>query len=177
MRPSLPSFGCGLISVSKLQHAPIIVMAPDASSDNIASIVDLVASAGGEAYVTRGVSRTIIGLVGDVQRFATLDLRALPDIQTVPRGNHNLESALGFTQSLTHDGRRAVSTLPASPFSSRLATPERHFRFAFGCGPVLCRKTLRTPPRGDALSFGYSPPKWVGARGLAPPCPAGCQAY
>lgn len=106
-----------------------------------------------------------------------VSLDRLPDIQTVPRGNHNLESALGFTQSLTHDGRRAVSTLPASPFSSRLATPERHFRFAFGCGPVLCRKTLRTPPRGDALSFGYSPPKWVGARGLAPPCPAGCQAY
>ncbi|GAA3975443.1 3-deoxy-7-phosphoheptulonate synthase [Thermobifida alba] len=61
----------------------VIVMAPDASSDNIASIVDLVASAGGEAYVTRGVSRTIIGLVGDVQRFATLDLRALPGVADV----------------------------------------------------------------------------------------------
>ncbi len=63
----------------------VIVMAPDASSDNIASIVDLVASAGGEAYVTRGVSRTIIGLVGDVQRFATLDLRALPGVADVLR--------------------------------------------------------------------------------------------
>src|SRR5690606_14013640 len=56
----------------------VIVMAPDAPSDTIDSIVDLVASVGGEAYVTRGVSRTIIGLVGDVERFETLNLRALP---------------------------------------------------------------------------------------------------
>ncbi|MEY9213070.1 3-deoxy-7-phosphoheptulonate synthase [Thermobifida halotolerans] len=63
----------------------VIVMAPDATSDNIDSIVDLVASAGGAAYVTRGVSRTIIGLVGDVQRFGSLDLSALPGVADVLR--------------------------------------------------------------------------------------------
>ena len=63
----------------------VIVMAPGASSDTIDSIVDLVASVGGEAYVTRGVSRTIIGLVGDVQRFESLDLHALPGVADVLR--------------------------------------------------------------------------------------------
>ncbi|MEE2055773.1 3-deoxy-7-phosphoheptulonate synthase, partial [Nocardiopsis umidischolae] len=50
----------------------VIVMAPDATPDNIDSLVELVTSSGGEAYVTRGVSRTIIGLVGDVERFQNL---------------------------------------------------------------------------------------------------------
>ncbi|AAZ55077.1 3-deoxy-7-phosphoheptulonate synthase [Thermobifida fusca] len=63
----------------------VIVMAPDAPSDTIDSIVDLVASVGGEAYVTRGVSRTIIGLVGDVERFETLNLRALPGVADILR--------------------------------------------------------------------------------------------
>ncbi|WP_046471010.1 3-deoxy-7-phosphoheptulonate synthase [Allosalinactinospora lopnorensis] len=63
----------------------VIVMAPDATPDSIDSLVDLVAAAGGEAYVTRGVSRTIIGLVGDVQQFETLDLRAKPGVSDVLR--------------------------------------------------------------------------------------------
>ena len=63
----------------------VLVMAPDAPSDTIDSIVDLVASVGGEAYVTRGVSRTIIGLVGDVERFETLNLRALPGVADILR--------------------------------------------------------------------------------------------
>ncbi|MDA2814491.1 3-deoxy-7-phosphoheptulonate synthase [Nocardiopsis sp. RSe5-2] len=63
----------------------VIVMAPDATSAHIDAVVDLVATAGGEAYVTRGVSRTIIGLVGDVRHFETLDLRALPGVSDVLR--------------------------------------------------------------------------------------------
>ncbi|MDS1268718.1 3-deoxy-7-phosphoheptulonate synthase [Lipingzhangella sp. LS1_29] len=63
----------------------VIVMAPDATSDNIDSLVTLVSAAGGEAYVTRGVSRTIIGLVGDVQRLSNLDLRAQPGVSDVLR--------------------------------------------------------------------------------------------
>lgn len=63
----------------------VIVMAPDATPENIDSLVELVASAGGEAYVTRGVSRTIVGLVGDVRQFETLDLRAMPGVSDVLR--------------------------------------------------------------------------------------------
>ncbi|MBV2362417.1 3-deoxy-7-phosphoheptulonate synthase [Streptomonospora nanhaiensis] len=63
----------------------VIVMGPGATPEHIDNLVDLVASAGGEAYVTRGVSRTIIGLVGDVRQFETLDLRAMPGVSDVLR--------------------------------------------------------------------------------------------
>src|SRR5690625_5266547 len=63
----------------------VIVMGPGATREHIDSLVDLVAAAGGEAYVTRGVSRTIIGLVGDVRQFETLDLRAMPGVSDVLR--------------------------------------------------------------------------------------------
>jgi 3-deoxy-7-phosphoheptulonate synthase len=63
----------------------VIVMAPEATSDNIDSVVELVTTAGGEAFVSRGVSRTIIGLVGDVREFASLDLRAQAGVADVLR--------------------------------------------------------------------------------------------
>ncbi|GAA4890345.1 3-deoxy-7-phosphoheptulonate synthase [Streptomonospora salina] len=63
----------------------VIVMGPGATREHTDALVDLVASAGGEAYVTRGVSRTIIGLVGDVRQFETLDLRAMPGVSDVLR--------------------------------------------------------------------------------------------
>jgi 3-deoxy-7-phosphoheptulonate synthase len=36
----------------------VVVMAPEATEDDIEAIVDLVRTAGGEAFVSRGVSRT-----------------------------------------------------------------------------------------------------------------------
>ena len=44
----------------------VVVMAPEATQEDVDAIVDLVRTAGGEAFVSRGVSRTIVGLVGDV---------------------------------------------------------------------------------------------------------------
>jgi 3-deoxy-7-phosphoheptulonate synthase len=47
--------------------------------------VALVRSAGGEAFVSRGVSRTIIGLVGDVDHFGALNLRSRSGVSDVMR--------------------------------------------------------------------------------------------
>ena len=44
----------------------VVVMAPEATSADVEAVVRLVRSAGGEAFVSRGLSRTIVGLVGDV---------------------------------------------------------------------------------------------------------------
>ena len=63
----------------------VIVMAPEATQENIESVVDLVRSAGGEAFVSRGVSRTIVGLVGDVEQFGTLNLRSMTGVSDVMR--------------------------------------------------------------------------------------------
>src|SRR4051794_2175848 len=63
----------------------VVVMAPGASADELAAVVRTVEDAGGAAFVSRGVHRTIVGLVGDVERFETLNLQALPGVDNVVR--------------------------------------------------------------------------------------------
>ena len=60
-------------------------MGPGAASASVQAVVDRVQAAGGEAFVSRGVERTIVGLVGDVTHFATLQLEALPGVAQVLR--------------------------------------------------------------------------------------------
>jgi 3-deoxy-7-phosphoheptulonate synthase len=63
----------------------VVVMSADATADDVDSVVDLVRAAGGEAFVSRGVSRTIVGLVGDVDQFGTLNLQGMPGVSDVVR--------------------------------------------------------------------------------------------
>jgi 3-deoxy-7-phosphoheptulonate synthase len=63
----------------------VVVMAPEATQANIDAVVRLVQAAGGEAFVSRGVSRTIIGLVGDVEQFGALNLRSYQGVSDVMR--------------------------------------------------------------------------------------------
>ena len=63
----------------------VVVMRPDAADDDVAGVVALVEQAGGEAFVSRGVTRTIIGLVGDIETFQGLNLRGLPGVADVIR--------------------------------------------------------------------------------------------
>ncbi|HVA59987.1 MAG TPA: 3-deoxy-7-phosphoheptulonate synthase [Mycobacteriales bacterium] len=60
-------------------------MSPDAPQDAIDVVVRSVEAAGGAAFVSRGIHRTIIGLVGDVSQFETLNLQALPGVSDVVR--------------------------------------------------------------------------------------------
>lgn len=63
----------------------VIVMGPGATRENVEAIVEIIVAAGGEAFVSRGVSRTIIGLVGDIAQLATLDLRGMAGVADVIR--------------------------------------------------------------------------------------------
>jgi 3-deoxy-7-phosphoheptulonate synthase len=63
----------------------VVVMAPEATQQDVDAIVDLVRTAGGEAFVSRGESRTIVGLVGDVDRFGALNLRSRSGVLDVVR--------------------------------------------------------------------------------------------
>ena len=63
----------------------VIVMRPDATPADIDHVVERVESAGAEAFVSRGVVRTIIGLVGDVAMLHGLNLRALRGVADVHR--------------------------------------------------------------------------------------------
>src|SRR5690242_16035356 len=63
----------------------VVVMSPDATTEDIDAVVARVAAAGGEAFVSRGVQRTIVGLVGDIAHFTTLNLRAMKGVGDVVR--------------------------------------------------------------------------------------------
>jgi len=63
----------------------VVVMSPGATDTEIDAVVRRVTDAGGDAFVSRGDTRTIIGLVGDLDRFHGLNLRALPGVSDVVR--------------------------------------------------------------------------------------------
>lgn len=63
----------------------VIVMSPEATQEDIDAVVKLVGTAGGSAFVSRGVSRTIIGLVGDIAQFGTLNLSGMNGVADVMR--------------------------------------------------------------------------------------------
>jgi 3-deoxy-7-phosphoheptulonate synthase len=63
----------------------VVVMAPEATDEDVKALVARVTEAGGEAFVSRGVTRTVVGLVGDVELFGSLDLRAMRGVADVMR--------------------------------------------------------------------------------------------
>ena len=63
----------------------VVVMKPGTADAHIEAVVARVRDAGGEAFVSRGATRTIIGLVGDVDGFRALNLRAMPGVTEVLR--------------------------------------------------------------------------------------------
>ena len=67
------------------RNTMVIVMTPEASAEDIARVVEKVEEVGGEAFVSKGVVRTIIGLVGDIESFHHLNLRSLPGVADVHR--------------------------------------------------------------------------------------------
>src|SRR5436305_12803640 len=60
-------------------------MGTDATAEQLDAVVQTVQQACGSAFVSRGVHRTIVGLVGDVEQFETLNLRAFPGVTEVVR--------------------------------------------------------------------------------------------
>ena len=63
----------------------VVVMKATATEDDIEHVSEKVREAGGEAFVSRGASRTIIGLVGDTSRFTGLPLMTYPGVDHVIR--------------------------------------------------------------------------------------------
>jgi len=95
----------------------VVVMAPTATASDIESVVTLVESAGGEAFVSRGVSRVIIGLVGDVEQFATLNLQGMRGVSNVTR-----ISARYKLVSREHHSDRSVVKVRGVPIGPQTVT-------------------------------------------------------
>jgi 3-deoxy-7-phosphoheptulonate synthase len=146
----------------------VVVMNPEATEADVQRVVDTVAQAGGEAFVSRGVRRTIVGLVGDVSQFADLNLAALPGVGDVVRVStpyklvsreHHPDSST-VTVGGVHISRDTF-TLVAGPCA--VETPEQTFAAA-----EMALKAGASLLRGGAYKPRTSPYAFqgLGERGL-----------
>ncbi len=78
-------------------------MAPEASDSDIESVVAHIETNGGQAFVSRGVMRTIVGVVGSEEVLETLDAGALPGVAETMRitAPYKLVSAQNHTKRTT----------------------------------------------------------------------------
>jgi 3-deoxy-7-phosphoheptulonate synthase len=140
----------------------VIVMSPGATDLEVGEVVRRVGDAGGEAFVSRGDTHTIIGLVGDVDRFHGLNLRALAGVSEVVRIStpFKLVSRQHHpTMSTVHVGETRVPigpdtfTLIAGPCA--VETPEQTLeaaQMAQGAGATLLRGGA-FKPRSSPYAF------------------------
>ena len=61
----------------------VVVMKREATEADVEAVAERVRAAGGEAFVSRGAVHTIIGLVGDTERFQAIPWRQLPGVDHV----------------------------------------------------------------------------------------------
>ena len=63
----------------------VVVMRQDATERDIEAVSERVRGAGGEAFVSRGAVHTIVGLVGDTDRFQAIDWKQMRGVDHVIR--------------------------------------------------------------------------------------------
>lgn len=63
----------------------VIVMSPEAADDQLNEVVQVVETSGGKAFVSRGVARTIVGVVAGEQVLESLAVHHLPGVAEVVR--------------------------------------------------------------------------------------------
>ena len=61
----------------------VVVMKREATQADIEAVAERVRAAGGEAFVSHGTVHTIIGLVGDTERFQAFDWKQMPGVDHV----------------------------------------------------------------------------------------------
>ena len=125
----------------------VIVMAPGATDDDVAGIVTHIEAHNGQAFVSRGVMRTIIGVVGTEDVLETLDVGGLPGVAETMRitAPYKLVSAQNHSKRTTI----RVGGVPIGPDTFTLIagpcaveTPEQTFesaRMAKAAGATLLR--------------------------------------
>jgi len=109
----------------------VVVMTPEATDADIAHVVERVESVGGEAFVSKGVVRTIIGLVGDIDSFHGLNLRSFAGVADV----HRISDPYKLVSRQHHPDRSTVWVrgVPIGPDS-----------FTFIAGPCAVESAQQT---------------------------------
>lgn len=112
----------------------VVVMAPEATEEDVARVVERVTEVGGEAFVSAGVVRTIIGLVGDIDSFHGLNLRALPGVADV----HRISDPFKLVSRQHHSERSTVWV------GSQTRVPIGPDSFTFIAGPCAVETPEQT---------------------------------
>lgn len=114
----------------------VVVMSPDATDEDVARVVERVEGVGGEAFVSKGVVRTIIGLVGDLESFHGLNLRTLKGVADV----HRISDPYKLVSRQHHADR---STVWVGKVGSRVPIGPDTFTFLAGpCAVESAEQTL-----------------------------------
>jgi 3-deoxy-7-phosphoheptulonate synthase len=113
----------------------VVVMASDATEEQIAHVTERVESVGGQAFVSRGVVRTIIGLVGDIDSFHGLNLRSMPGVADV----HRISDPFKLVSRQHHPDRSTVWIGPAGN-----QVPIGPETFTFIAGPCAVETPTQT---------------------------------
>jgi 3-deoxy-7-phosphoheptulonate synthase len=113
----------------------VVVMTPDATDEDVARVVEKVQSVGGEAFVSKGVVRTIIGLVGDIDSFQHLNLRSMQGVADV----HRISDPYKLVSRQHHPDRSTVWV--AGPRHSVPIGPDT---FTFVAGPCAVESPAQT---------------------------------
>jgi 3-deoxy-7-phosphoheptulonate synthase len=135
----------------------VIVMSPSAGEAEIAAVIAHVELHGGQAFVSRGVSRTIIGVVGSEAVLETMEADGLPGVADTKRitAPYKLVSASNHTKRTTI----RVGGVPIGPDTFTLIagpcaveTPEQTYESA-----MLAKRAGATLLRGGAYKPRSSP--------------------
>src|SRR5438046_9930741 len=96
----------------------VIVMAPAATDSDIDTVVSHIEAHGGQAFVSRGVMRTIVGVVGSEEVLETLDADNLPGVAETMRitAPYTLVSAQNHARRTT----LRVAGVPIAPDTTTL---------------------------------------------------------
>jgi 3-deoxy-7-phosphoheptulonate synthase len=113
----------------------VVVMTPDATDEDVAHVVEKVEGVGGEAFVSKGVVRTIIGLVGDIESFHHLNLRTMRGVADV----HRISDPYKLV-SLQHHRQRSTVWVDGPTHS----VPVGPDTFTFMAGPCAVESPAQT---------------------------------
>jgi 3-deoxy-7-phosphoheptulonate synthase len=135
----------------------VIVMAPGAEDSDITNVVSHIEAHGGQAFVSRGVMRTIIGVVGTEEVLETLDASGLPGVAETMR----ITAPYKLVSAQNHPRRTTVRVggVPIGPDTftfiagpCAVETPEQTLEAA-----LMARRAGATLLRGGAFKPRTSP--------------------
>jgi 3-deoxy-7-phosphoheptulonate synthase len=122
----------------------VVVMAPEATDEQVAHVTERVEGVGGQAFVSRGVVRTIIGLVGDIESFHGLNLRSMAGVAAV----HRISDPFKLVSRQHHSER---STVWVGPKGHQVPIGPETFTFIAGpCAVETPSQTLEAAEMAKA---------------------------